>query len=121
MMERCKARGLDFVTLWGHTSHYLQTSPNYQVAHGIVTAACQLLSLKLDLQELKISSSSFEEAMQQAVEKDAQLRAYVTKLEEQYDAETAALGEIPNAEDMVRELEEFLKGQRSGGNTGLGT
>ena len=116
MMERCSAKGLEFVTLWGHTSHYLQTAPNYQVAHGIVTAVCQLLNLKLDWRELKASSSSFEEAMQIAVEKDSQLKAYVEKLEEHYDTETAALTEIPNAEDMVRELEKFLKDQRSSGN-----
>ena len=117
MMERCSAKGLEFVTLWGHTSHYLQTSPNYQVAHGIVTAVCQLLNLKLDLQKLKASSSSFEEAMRKAVEKDSQIKSYVEKLEEHYDAEAAALTEIPNAEDMVRELEKFLKDQRSGDNS----
>ena len=53
---------------------------------------------------------------------DAQIGAYVRKLEQQYDdAGLLAPENMPQPEDVVKELEEFLKEQQrrngKGGNT----
>ena len=47
--------------------------------------------------------------------KDSQIDAYVQKLEERYDS--AAMldgGDMPQPDEMVKELEEFLKGRQRG-------
>ncbi len=116
MMERCDARGVQFATVWGHTSHYLQTSPNYRAAYSLVQAVCQLLALDLNLQRLKDAASSFEQEVQKVIDGDSRLKAYVERLEQRYDESALVLPEMPNGEDMVREVEEFLKDQRDNGN-----
>lgn len=120
LMERCSAKGLAFATLWGHSPHYLQTAPNYKVTYGIVCAVRQLLGLKTNIKELGDAASSFEREIQKVIEKDSQISAYVEKLEQRYDEATAASPEMPNAEEMVKELEEFLKDQRGNGQNDQG-
>ena len=120
MMERCNVKGLKFITLWGHGPHYLQTAPNLKVTHGLVQAVCQLLDVKLDLQDLKTAAATFDDEIQKSVEKDSHLKTYVQKLEEQYDQDAAALAEMPDGEEMVREVEEFLKDQLGNGHQGSG-
>ncbi len=114
MMERCAAKGLQFVTLWGHSSHYLQTSPNYKVTYGVVKTACRLLNLELDLKELETAAAIFQRELHKVVEEDSQLTSYVKKLEARFDDALLSLTEMPNPEEMVQELERFLKDQRSG-------
>ena len=31
VMEACANHGMDYLSLWGHTSHYLQAAPNYRI------------------------------------------------------------------------------------------
>ena len=114
MMERCEEKGLKFVTLWGHSSHYLQTYPNYKVTYGVAKTACQLLELEMDHSGLETAASVFQREMHKVVEEDSQLRSYVNKLESRFDQALLSLAEMPNPEEMVQELERFLKDQRSG-------
>ena len=119
VMEVCTARGIKFATMWGHTPHYLQASPNYKVSYALVSNLSRILESQIPLDELKAAAGTFDEAVETAVSKDSQIGAYVRKLEERYD-EAAALiqADMPQAEDLVKDLEEFLKDQqrRNGGS-----
>jgi len=110
MMERCSARGLQFVTLWGHSSHYMQTSPNYKLTLGIVDAMRKVLEIDLDTKSLESASEVFYAEMQKAVEKDSQLSTYVQKLETKFDE--AVESEMPSGDEMVRDVEAFLRDLR---------
>ena len=118
MMERCTAKGLKFVSLWGHSSHYLQTYPNYKVTYGVVKTVCRVLELEMDHRELEAAASVFQKEMHKVVEEDSQLRSYVNKLETRFDQALVSLAEMPNPEEMVQELERFLKDQLGGSNGG---
>ena len=113
VMEACTARGINYATIWGHTPHYLQAAPNYRVSYALISHLSRILGLKIDLDELESAATTFDKEVERAVSKDAQIGDYVQKLEQGYD-ETATLvpGDMPKADDVVRELEEFLKGQQ---------
>ena len=68
--------------------------------------------MELDLEELRLAGEAYEGEVTKAISKQADISAYVRRLEERYDAANEPSGEIPSPDDMVKELEEFLKSQR---------
>ena len=113
IMEACRERGVGYATMWAHTPHYLQAAPNYKVSYALVSRLSELLGFQVALDELRSAASTFEQEVEKAVDKDGQIGAYVRKLEQTYDeAAMLTLGDMPEPEDLVRELEQFLKERR---------
>ena len=111
VMEACDNQGLDYLSLWGHTPHYLQAAPNHRVGYTLARKLVALLDLSLDLSELETAAGTFDEQVVAAVAKDDQLSAYVEKLEGQYD-ESATAAEIPDPAELVHDLEQFLRSEQ---------
>ena len=111
VMAACIEEGLEYTSIWGHTSHYLQAAPNHRVGSTLLEILLKLLNLPLDLAELKSAASVFNLEVEKAVAKDDQISSYVTKLEGQYDEAVAAI-EIPDPAELVRDLEKFLRGEQ---------
>ena len=109
VMAACVNEGLEYTSIWGHTSHYLQAAPNHRVGSTLLEVLLKLLNLPLDLAELKSAAGLFNDEVEKAVAKDEQISSYVTKLEGQYDEAVAAI-EIPDPAELVRDLENFLRG-----------
>ena len=109
VMAACINEGLEYTSIWGHTSHYLQAAPNHRVGSTLLEVLLKLLNLHLDLAELKSAAGLFNDEVEKAVAKDEQISSYVTKLEGQYDEAVAAI-EIPDPAELVRDLENFLRG-----------
>jgi proteasome assembly chaperone (PAC2) family protein len=111
VMAACIEEGLEYTSIWGHTSHYLQAAPNHRVGSTLLEILLKLLNLPLDLAELKSAAGIFNEEVEKAVAKDEQIASYVAKLEGQYDEAVAAI-EIPDPAELVRDLENFLRGEQ---------
>ena len=111
VMDACVKQGLGYSSIWGHTPHYLQAAPNYRVAYSLMQTLTRLLRLPLDLEELRGAAGKFDQEVARAVQSDEQIGAYVAKLEGQYDESVADSG-IPDPEDLVRDVERFLRGER---------
>ncbi len=111
MMEACANQGIEYLSLWGHTSHYLQAAPNYRIGYTLTKYLSNLLGLNLDLSELKTAAATFDEEVVQAIARDDQLSAYVLKLEGEYD-ESTPVTEMPDPAEMVRDLEQFLRSEQ---------
>jgi predicted ATP-grasp superfamily ATP-dependent carboligase len=109
--EACTNQGMEYASLWGHTSHYLQAAPNYRVSHTLADALTRLLDLPLDLGELATAASTFDDEVEEAIAKDDQLQKYVKKLEDRYD-ESVAASEMPDPADVVQDLERFLRSEQ---------
>ncbi len=110
-LDGCTAIGLDHASIWGHCPHYVNTSPNPAVSHGLLTKLQSVIDLEVDLTELRLAAETFEADVTKAIAKQPEINAYVRRLEERHDADSQP-GEIPSSEDMVKELEDFLKSQQ---------
>ena len=116
--DACDKHGLDQASIWGHSPHYVQTSPNPRVSHALLTKLNNLVDFAVDLNELDLAGQAFEEDVSNAIVKQSDVSAYVSKLERRYDASHRPDDEeIPDPDDMVRELEEFLRSQRGSGDS----
>ncbi|MCH7713172.1 MAG: PAC2 family protein [Chloroflexi bacterium] len=111
LLESFANAGIEYASLWGHTSHYLQAAPNYRVAHTLLKHFQGILNLPVDIGELLSAAETFDREVAKAIERDDQLGAYVAKLEGQYD-ESVAASEIPDPLEMVQDMEQFLRSEQ---------
>ena len=109
--EACTNQGMEYTSLWGHTSHYLQAAPNYRVSHTLAQALTKLLDLPLDLSDLATAAATFDAEVEEAIAKDDQLQKYAKKLEDRYD-ESVEASEMPDPADVVQDLERFLRSEQ---------
>ena len=136
LTEALGRAGIATVSLWGHSPHYLQVSPNPKVSLRLVNGLEQLLDMKINVEALESQGVNFERRVEQALEGESDVVAYVERLEAQWDAKgpSAAAGEpgaeeddgpepagsgaqpgdIPDADQAVRGIEEFLRQEREG-------
>ena len=111
VMDACVKQGLGYSSIWGHTPHYLQAAPNYRVAYSLLQPLTRLLRLPLDLEELRGAAAKFDDEVVRAVQADEQIGSYVGKLEGQYDEKAAANSNL-DPEELLRDVEKFLRGER---------
>lgn len=124
--QECRARKLSAVSIWGNVPHYINHTPNPKVAAAMLRRLDGLLELDLDLSELEEAAISFESQVADAIARDPEAQSYVRKLEErderqgEVDVEMPALppGELPSGEEVVRQLEEFLRRRDTEEGTG---
>jgi proteasome assembly chaperone (PAC2) family protein len=107
--EAAAAIGLPAVSMWAAAPHYLPSDANPRVALALLERLRDLLGVELDTAEVEAAARVWDERVRRAIEGDPNLAAYVRRLEE-----AAAEEEIapPDGEELVRELERFLRDQR---------
>jgi proteasome assembly chaperone (PAC2) family protein len=131
MTDTLKRAGIPAVSLWGHSPHYLQVAPNPKVSLGLVRGLYELINLTVPEEALKSQGLNFEHRVEQALDGESDVVAYVEKLEAQWDARNghgdaetssgpqpagsgAEPGDIPDADQAVASIEEFLRQERQG-------
>ena len=111
--DACDRLGLEHAGIWGHSPHYVQTSPNPRVSHALLAKLRDMIDFSVDLTEIRLAGEAFVEKVTKATENQAKVVSYVAKLERRYDeAHDPDDGGIPEPGEMVRELEDFLRSQR---------
>ena len=111
-MDACDKQGLTHASIWGHSPHYVTTSPNPAVSYALLTKLRNLVDFNVDMAELQQAATTFQSEVSNTIAKQPEVTAYVQRLEQRYDAAHQQSEEIPSPDDMVNELEEFLKSQR---------
>jgi len=119
VLDAATHRNLPYLTLRGPAPHYLGGTTNPDVSRALLTAVAHLLDVALDVSPFEAAVRAFRTQCDQAVAKDATIQTYVRQLEHDYDA----TGDVPrprreddfNPEQMMHDLEEFLRQERDRG------
>jgi proteasome assembly chaperone (PAC2) family protein len=120
VLDAATRRGMRSLSLMGQAPHYLQGATNPAVSRALLGYVTRLLGLALDLSPFDAAVQAFRTQCDQAVAADASTQAYVRQLEQDYDA-TGDEAPRPlcdddlNPEQLIQELEDFLREQREGG------
>jgi proteasome assembly chaperone (PAC2) family protein len=117
LSQTCRARKIAAASIWGNVPHYINHAPNPKVTTAMLRRLDGLLDLRLDLRALDDAANAFDQQVADAIARDPEAQAYVRKLEQREDRgeedeselPTAGHRELPSGEEVVRELEEFLK------------
>jgi len=113
-LAACDENGLSHASIWGHCPHYVSSSPNSVVSLALLTKLRNLVDFDVDMDELREEGVGFEDEVEKAISKEPDVTEYVRRLEQRHDEAKESSGDIPSSDDMVKELEEFLKSQRQG-------
>jgi proteasome assembly chaperone (PAC2) family protein len=115
-------RRLAVASLWGSTPEYLSASPNPKVALAMLETLSALVDLHVNLADLRELEAQFDREVDEVLASNPELEAYVRQLEEEEAQEEAPSEEerprgeqepLPSGEDLIRELEEYLRRRRS--------
>ena len=107
-------------SLWGNVPHYISASPNPKVVHALLSRLSTIYGLGLELSEMERAGRRFERQVNEALLHNPEVAQYVKQLESREDEpgggddeearpSTTAQVELPRGEDVVRQLEEFLR------------
>lgn len=110
--DALRREGIAAASLWANVPHYITTSTNPMATSALLTRLQDLLGLTLDLRELTVATNRFTAEVDGALAASPEISDYVRRLESQADAEPAPTEELPAGEDLVLDVEDFLRRQR---------
>ncbi len=118
--DAAQRRGVASCTVRGQAPHYLEGATNPAVSQALLTTVTRLLDLDLAWSHLDAAVQAFRTRCDQAVAQDATIQAYVRQLEQDYDATgdeapRPQRDEAFNPEQLMHELEDFLRKERESG------
>jgi proteasome assembly chaperone (PAC2) family protein len=123
VLDAAAQRGMSHLSFMGQAPHYLQGAANPAVRQALLTYVTRLLDIQLDTSRLNEAVRAFRAQCDQAVAHDPSTQAYVQQLEQEYDSEVEEAprplhDEDLNPDQLMRELEDFLREEREGGGEG---
>ena len=117
--NRLRDAGFQTASMWANVPHYVNASPNPKGALALLEQLNGTLQLDLSLHDLEVFAARFDAQVGAEITKNPEMAEYARRIEEQEDAEDedgagAEPADLPDAQDMVDELERFLREQREG-------
>jgi proteasome assembly chaperone (PAC2) family protein len=116
LTNACKERSISSGSLWGSVPHYISSMSNPSVTGALVRGVADVFDFRVDLSELERSAVRFNNQVARAIADDADVAAYVKQLEEREGsageprlAELPPPADLPSADVLIGELEEFFK------------
>ncbi|MCI0372122.1 MAG: PAC2 family protein [candidate division NC10 bacterium] len=114
----CREQGIPTASLWANIPHYISGTENPKAALALVRRVVEFLHARADLSELEEAARQFEQNLAEVVARNAEIAAYVKKLEakgaEEEEPPPSPREELPPTSDLVAEIEQFLRQQRPG-------
>lgn len=109
MLEACREIGIPAVSLWAATPHYLAANPNPKAMLALVDKASSIMGVPIDTAELEKVSADFEARVDAAMAANDEFVEYVKRIEEGYVAEEGPSLDPGASDQMISEIEDFLR------------
>ena len=101
-------------SLWANVPHYITTSQNPPATAALLRRLQTIIGMEFDLSELDSAGERFIDEVNTALSGNPEVQDYVHQLETAADSGTLSDldPQLPRGEDLVLDVEEFLRGQR---------
>ena len=118
-----RALGWQNASLWAMTPHYLTVGPNPNVGMSLIERIDRGFGTTTSRTGLQEQSAIFDDQVREVLEESNDAESYVRQLEEQYDTErptdvleasTGTSEDLPSPDELLDDLERFLRDQRPG-------
>ena len=105
---------LQGASLWANVPHYITTSQNPPATAALLRRLQTIIGMEFDLSELDSAGERFIDEVNTALSGNPEVQDYVHQLETAVDSGTLSDldPQLPRGEDLVLDVEEFLRGQR---------
>jgi hypothetical protein len=108
--DRLDREEIPVISLRAAVSHYVSSSPNPKATLALLRHLEHVTGVPTAHGELVRVAEAWERQVDAAVAQDAEVSAYVSRLEEQADRRLDQA--VPSGEDLAAEFEKFLREQR---------
>jgi hypothetical protein len=113
--DELRKKDVPLISLAAGVPHYLNVDENPPATMALLKALEPVLGVAPPLGDLEDEGQRFIERVEEASRGDDQIGQYVRTLEEHYGEQPAAeesgdLPELPSADDILRDVEDFLRG-----------
>lgn len=114
--DAAQRAGIPTASLWGNIPYYVNASPNPKGSLALLRQLDASLGLDLRLHDLEVFVARFEAQVQEEIDRNPAVAALADQIEEageddDDDGEDPA-DDLPDAQLMVDDLEQFLRDQR---------
>ncbi|HEV8309474.1 MAG TPA: PAC2 family protein [Methylomirabilota bacterium] len=117
LSSSARAAGFATASLWANVPHYISAVENPRATLALLQRVNRLFDGPLEVQELEEAATQFDAQLAEVLAQNRKVANYVKKLEakdqEELPEEQPA-GELPSAQDLVAEIERFLRQQPPG-------
>ena len=109
--DACQRRGIPSVSLWAAVPHYVAVAPNPKGALALVRKLEGVVGVAVDASELEAAAGEYERQVNRAVESDADVQAFVERLERAAaeEEEPPDPDSLPSGDLLAREFQRFLR------------
>src|SRR5262249_26117566 len=107
-------------SIWANVPHYVNAVPNPTASLALLRSVNGMLSVEVPLGRMIRASAAFDSQLQEATSKNTEVSEYVKTLEERLDSRTGEDAteepeqELPEAETILEDVEEFFRRPRRG-------
>lgn len=114
--DALRRRGTNLISLAAGVPHYLNVEENPPATLALLHALEPVLGITPPIGDLEDEVAAFASRVEEASRGDDQIASYVRTLEEGYgegeeeEVQPEAGGELPSADDILRDVEDFLRG-----------
>jgi predicted ATP-grasp superfamily ATP-dependent carboligase len=108
--DAANAAGISSVSLWAAAPHYLPSGTNPSAALSLLRKLSEVLGVPIETDEMETAVSIWQRQVREAIEEDPALVSYVEQLEEA----AGSAGDIPSGDQLVAELERYLRERPDG-------
>lgn len=116
--DTLRQQSVPAASLWANVPHYITTSQNPAATAALLIRLQELLGLTFDLRELETARERFVAEVDSALGASPEVADYVRRLEVAADdpSQQQTDEELPEGQDVVLDVEAFLRLQRSEGD-----
>ncbi len=119
LSSTARASGFATASLWANVPHYISAIENPHATLALLQRVNRLLDGPLDYRELEEAAIQFDSQLAEVLAQNRKVASYVRRLEakDQAGEEAEAVapgGDLPSAQDLVAEIERFLRQQPPG-------
>ena len=114
--DACRRAGLPVVSLWANLPHYISEVSNPHAILALVRRVCDFLEWQTNLDELEEATAEFDRQLARILTEKPDVARYIQELERRETntegTEETPAGDLPNAGELIREVEKFLREHR---------
>jgi proteasome assembly chaperone (PAC2) family protein len=108
LLEAAITRGLGAASVWTASPIYLRGLPNPKLAAGLLGVVERVLQVDVGLTELEVAGRDLERRIDEELRARPDLERFVQRLAGD-DDEDDTLAELPGAEEILDDLEQYLR------------
>ena len=109
--DRCRRLGMASASLWAAVPHYIAAVPNPKAALALLRRLEGLTGIAVEASELEEEATAYEDQINRAIAANPEIEELVEKIEEEQSEQLEVPEDLPSADTIARDFQQFLRQQ----------